>query len=320
MKNCFEHLEVNDKRIHAAIFHRVAPKLKTIILGREVMVSFDGVVSILMQCTQLVHARFDNIAPPGGPTIDWPLDFDQTALRYLEIRSSYDDRLDNVITAGTFRPFRNLETLRCSEVHWCCGTADDSDLTVLPLKHLELSQSVLYQLPKMPPTLLELNISNSIIRDTPQNPSKLQKLSHLNLYGTTSDNRLLPHILWDASPHTLHLDFGNLSQPFVLFNFSEQYGLKHLRLRHQQLGDHDIDSFVFRFPSLETLRLERARISGVFIAALIRKPDNKLKYIYLEDCDNVSRDTIDYAKNLGVTVEVKSTQDIQGGRRIVPTR
>ena len=332
LKNCLEHLEVDDKRYSLELSSPFVPKLTTVVFSISAPIAPFQVFSILKQCTRLTYARFDNVsgrATDSGQFMQWSAGFDQPALKHLELRSLVQgrDSASYNIWASAFNPFRNLETLRCSGLSMIRDVKGDCDLSELPLKHLEISRSALYTLPKLPPTLSELNLLDSWVGDSDwgQMQMQLPQLEHLNLFGASSFGvfqELLFNVRMNGSLRTLHLD-GNAWPGQLAGHHSgflgclDHYSVKNLRLRWQYLGDDDTDSFIRKVPNVETVRLENARITGVFIAALLRRPDNKLKYLCLQDCDNVSRDAIEFARSLGVTVEVKCTQSVQGGRRLV---
>lgn len=58
-------------------------------------------------------------------------------------------------------------------------------------------------------------------------------------------------------------------------------------------------------PKLEILILFASRLPGAELILLLKRPDNCLRQITLIDCENISTDTIDWARDRGVTMHVK---------------
>ena len=63
-----------------------------------------------------------------------------------------------------------------------------------------------------------------------------------------------------------------------------------------------------RFEELETLSLLASRFHGSDLMTLLKRTENRLKSIMLTDCENISPDTVDWARSRGVAVQVKKSQ------------
>ena len=62
------------------------------------------------------------------------------------------------------------------------------------------------------------------------------------------------------------------------------------------------------FEELETLSLLASQFHGSDLVTLLKRPNNRLKSIVLTDCENISPDTIEWARARGVVVHVKKSQ------------
>jgi hypothetical protein len=98
------------------------------------------------------------------------------------------------------------------------------------------------------------------------------------------------------------------------YNFSEHLkNLRELACGDNQ-GERNIDSLV-SFENLETVSLVASPIHGANLIELLKRPTNRLRQITLTDCENVSSDTIEWARSRGVTMHVKKSQAVLGSER-----
>jgi hypothetical protein len=63
-----------------------------------------------------------------------------------------------------------------------------------------------------------------------------------------------------------------------------------------------------RLEELETLSLSASQFHGSDLVTLLKRPENRLKSIMLTDCENISPDTVDWARSRGIAVQVKKSQ------------
>lgn len=88
----------------------------------------------------------------------------------------------------------------------------------------------------------------------------------------------------------------------------------------QELALGDNRDLLHGFPlgwlkSLEIVSLMASTIHGAELIELLKRPDNRLRHITLTDCENISPDTIEWARNQGITVHVKKSQAVSGSER-----
>ncbi|KAL8695981.1 MAG: hypothetical protein Q9201_007881 [Fulgogasparrea decipioides] len=89
-----------------------------------------------------------------------------------------------------------------------------------------------------------------------------------------------------------------------------------LDLSATQVTDKVVESLILRSPQLERINLCATKITGVAVKALITKPDNKLNYLDIRDCDRISADAIAFARaTKGLTVQCSSS-NIKRGKKI----
>jgi F-box/TPR repeat protein Pof3 len=348
-KDCLGRLEVDDRQFPLNICTNT--RLSVLKLGPQTAISLQGVSQVLRKCSRLTVACFENVIRlasgsgdlslepvfPLSRMSDWAQDFVQHHLKELTIRCNtgrggHTREFRAEISTPIFSAFRSLETLSCSGIELYSGAKfapvslpsgnySEPEFASLPLKQLELSESLI-DIKAFPPTISALNLSGSTLWDfVKADAVAFANLEHLNLYRTYNAVALLGKMKNPSALRALHIDLkahewsaeGQREIP-------QLENLKHLRIRSQELEDKHVHTFFAKFPRLETLRLEVAKISGVFLATLLRDLAAKLTYIFLEDCMNVSHDAVEFARTSGVTVEVKNTMYGGGGRRIVHAR
>jgi hypothetical protein len=84
-----------------------------------------------------------------------------------------------------------------------------------------------------------------------------------------------------------------------------------------ELDDDDAERFALSLPKLQSLYLEGASVSGVFIKALAVRPASELSKLVLVGCPCVSVDAVHWARRRGIDVRVMNSEaNILGGRQI----
>lgn len=211
-------------------------------------------------------------------------------------------------------------------IHCDAETTDSLDLTHMTnLEQLDLSQSTVPYCIIPPPTLHKLILENAtLVPFKVQGPGKmvepLSNLRVLRMYGCRDYPPMLYQIrgpnkegvLTELSIDVDALDSSHFVHLMTSVGWMKQ--LQHLRLKLQALNDMHSQLFIEGCPHLKTLVLENALITGVFVVDLLTAPSSQIALLVLKDCVKVSLDTIDWARNRGVHVEVRNSTQALGGR------
>ena len=97
----------------------------------------------------------------------------------------------------------------------------------------------------------------------------------------------------------------------VLLNLLDRGAMEHvveLGISWGELNDGDAERFELFLPKLQSLSLEGASVSGVFIKALAVRPASKLSKLVLVGCPSVSVDAIYWARTRGIDVTVMNRE------------
>ncbi|RMZ78346.1 hypothetical protein DV738_g3862, partial [Chaetothyriales sp. CBS 135597] len=141
----------------------ISTNLKTVVFGSEASLGSHDMITLLTHCTKLTRACFGSVEPRDElGEHAWPPGYQQPFLRHLELRLNAveDSEHLRILSISFFEPFHNLETLRCSSVIFA-SPATELHLQS-PLKVVEFSKCVDVKLSELPPTLVELDLSDSI--------------------------------------------------------------------------------------------------------------------------------------------------------------
>ena len=105
-----------------------------------------------------------------------------------------------------------------------------------------------------------------------------------------------------------------LAEDFVTMMTSPWFrGLTNLRIGDRRtIKDQQSQVLLDNCPNLETLQLEAASITGVFLSDLIRAESSKLRKITLSTCNQVSRDIVPWARERGVEIEFVNGLEVMG--------
>lgn len=206
----------------------------------------------------------------------------------------------------------------------------DFDLSgLLSLHKLLFSSCCIDQWPKLPPSI---EVWDNHTTKTIENPVFLEstdasrigtlgKLKFLRFNKTSPPPPMLSFMPAKSTASLTSLDIRSTSANCLFgtaFRYSFSEHLKNLRelAWGDNQGDRDMDSIVW-FEKLETISLVASPIHGADLIELLKRPTNRLRQITLTDCENVSLDTIEWARSRGVKMHVKKSQVVSGSERRV---
>lgn len=82
------------------------------------------------------------------------------------------------------------------------------------------------------------------------------------------------------------------------------------------IDDRSVESLMAYVPRLRYLALERTKITGVGVKAAVLKPQDKLEHLVIHNCQDVSRDAIEFARARGVKVDCYFPDASRSGKRV----
>ncbi len=200
---------------------------------------------------------------------------------------------------------------------------DPVDLSSLQnLRSFDCSGSQLGSWPQLPTSLEKINCTDCWLGGndpTIGDTNAMARLTVARLANCTASRAILGSIEISNSCTLTRLEVDLHHYQDVFFRLLGGGQLKHLTflgLSFQGLEDGHVELFVEHCEDLETLELTSARVTGVFIASLLAAPKCRLKRLALKDCEKVSPDAIDWAKNRGVQIVRTSAESWGSGRRV----
>jgi F-box/TPR repeat protein Pof3 len=177
------------------------------------------------------------------------------------------------------------------------------------LEHLDLSNTQLRRLPKLPNTLKFLNLShNFLLHVGPDDeaPAELPLLETFNCEGTSisSDvlkalttrsvtNRKLKSLLIGA--RLANPDSGPAEDEYPV---SED--LEELSINLMQINDARVLQIIELYPKLRKLDVSGTRVTGVAVRKFV---ESGITYLKLDECVDVGTDAVDWARGKGVKVD-----------------
>ena len=197
------------------------------------------------------------------------------------------------------------------------------------LRSFDCSKSELNDWPTLPASLEIIDCTDCFVRETPTIADKalFGKLRVALLARSLAATFVLASIQMSESSSLARLDVDlqarahhqDLDWPIftALLHKGLLRDLTFLSLWSTLLRDEHAQQFVEGCPRLERLELAYAKITGVFVVGLVTAPGCQLKHLVLKDCNDVSLDTIAWARHRGVLVERRSTEaSVGSGRRV----
>ena len=189
----------------------------------------------------------------------------------------------------------------------------------------------------LPPSIEDLEISScmfshpsqDLVQQSENTFPALPNLKALNMVGsvkTEGEGETYPQFIRQAAsktePGTLSsLSLGESSSwpsAFIsLMAYPWFRGLMSLSVeRGVSIKDEHSRVLLDHCPDLEEFMISNARITGVFLADLIKAPNSRIYQIIVENCDKVSRDIVPWAKERGVGIDYIAPALESGGRRL----
>lgn len=311
-------LDIAKMSIESVQYERFA--LRSINIGMNCEVGIGHVFSILNKCQMLSHATFKRVKI--SPIEDLTR---HESLQVLEIGNAFD------LSAFSIPPlcFSHYPNLRSLTVNGAAVSARNGwDLSSnQELRHLDTYASVIrsIQLPVNLERWLWDGTEVAQFVNTRETLAAAVPLPNLHTLCLSGDNTRAVlkylHASQIQQDQIKRVGLHNRQGVDVVRGSSPEFeflgSARDLSLECEALQDQDVDHFMSRFPDISTLQLAAPRITGAFIADLLKRPSSQLCKLILKDCRNVSPDTITWARARGIEVEVHLGKvEVRGGRRL----
>jgi len=177
------------------------------------------------------------------------------------------------------------------------------------LEHLDLSNTQIRRLPKLPNTLKSLNLSDNALLHVgvdEEAPAELPLLEIFNCEGTNISSDVLKVLTIRSIAN------GKLKSLLIGARLSEhrpgpaadEYPpseeLEELSLNTMQIHDARILQIIELYPKLRKLDVSGTRVTGVSVRKFVERGITSLN---LDECVDVGSDAVDWARWKGVEVE-----------------
>lgn len=281
-----------------------AKALETLWVSRDTHTMLSAVQMALGQCkSSLVTATFLKvIGPRGGFLSDrWPA---MGSLKYLHLDSDGQSVLD-IHGLRDATPNATSIILR----HWGDLPNHVDCTSWTKLQHLDLTNTQLQFLPKVPATLRYLNLSQNTLLHVgveEEAPDELPFLETFNCEGTDISSDVLKVITMPS------IAKGNLKCLMIGARLSEyrpgpaavEYPasehLEELSLHNMQINDSRVLQIIELYPNLGKLDVSGTRVTGVSVREFVNRGVTSLNLI---DCLDVGEDAVAWARSMGVNVD-----------------
>ena len=190
---------------------------------------------------------------------------------------------------------------------------DVSSLT--ELEKLNLANVTLGPFPPLPQAIQTLNISGLHRCRSPDvsNNARLEKLTRLVMgtfeqYHGINSIHALYTLLSPNKGNLIELDMTSCTEItsdhlMVLASTGYFSRIEKLYLPKSQVNDDVAEALATNLPYLRILNVSQTKITGVGIKSLVEKPGAKLQRLYLEHCESVGIDAVEYARARGIRVK-----------------
>ncbi|KAJ9668473.1 hypothetical protein H2201_001521 [Coniosporium apollinis] len=310
-----------------------APRLKILKLDASVQLTLDQVAQVLRSRPSLQHAEFCSVRAH-----DWiaPWKDDLPNLQALKLVGADLQDVDTLCLGTLVKRMPNLEEL--SLINWRqCTAFNVMNLGALPLKSLDLSDTVHEHFCRIPTCLKKLAVSCpladlSILGHMLPVPNVVElsvskcgpyverMLTGLLSNGNSEDGNIDVDISSHAPIKKLLLhelgrhDQGTLRRMLQNPRFLQ---LEHLDLTEAPcVRDELALSLPTFFPSLRRLSLTWTRITGVAVKGIVQQLKGRLQYLCVDYSLDITSDAIDWARAQGVEVSNRRTTAESQGRKL----
>lgn len=294
---------------------RAAPfaiELKTLILS-NCDVTLDSVCQLLVHCSNLERAEFHKVHCVSRTT-NWQ--GNMSKIRSLLINVTPQQALEcGLNTSALLEKIPNAQSLTFRNWRWNGLSSEDWDFSVNPqLQRLDITNNQNIIFPRLPPSLLTLDLSNCIPSPLLDDlglanvmDSSLPEMKSLSLssYHSMEPNRLLALLsLGKGKLELLNLKNCNLQAQDISSLIQDGFlkNVIQLNLAGLPVNDACAELLATNLPYLKFLDLSSTRVTGVGVKALVLRPSIKLERLDLMQCSSVSVDAVEFARSHGIHI------------------
>ncbi|KAH7350943.1 hypothetical protein BKA65DRAFT_549929 [Rhexocercosporidium sp. MPI-PUGE-AT-0058] len=176
------------------------------------------------------------------------------------------------------------------------------------LERLDLTDTQLTRLPKFPPTLKHLVLSENRqlhLRPDEERPALLPLLETFACASTALDGEALKAITAASikAGNLKRLTIGdrmvNTRESLVKEDFPPCESLEELSLASMILSDRPALEIVGLYPNIKRLDISATHITGVAVKAFVNKG---LKWLRINECDRISADAVEWARGNDIEI------------------
>ena len=304
-----------------------APNLRTIIASSRCETTLERVTQIFGCCPNLERAEF-RLTNARSSVSGWRCHMPKLVCLRLD---NYTNVHEPLPLSKLLKNLPKIQSLRLRNFN-CIESNMITDFSVVPqLTHLDITQSGV-DLIRLPPSLCELNMADICfyrLRVAPitmyLKDQSLPSLVSLSLSRWNVEPSGFLRAWLDPNKGNLRqLDLSHYRSPtgsFLYELIGEGYldNVKELKLNQCDLGDEVVELLAQKASHLRYLDLERTKVTGVGVKALITHLKGELQYLGLDSCSFTSFDAIEFARSEGLVVSFNFPDDSRKGKKIRPS-
>jgi F-box/TPR repeat protein Pof3 len=282
-----------------------AQRLDTIRIGAESQISLSTVQSVFNICGKtLVDVSFLTIKGSRGESQadQWPK---AESVKFLSLKADKESCLD-IHGLRDATPNVTTVTINDWKIFHLHAAADLSTWT--SLESLDLTNTQLGCLPKLPPTLRHLILSDNIFlnfsQDNDEEPTALPLLETFACDSTQFDASIIK-IITAASIKAGNLKRLSLGRRLcqcltpVEGEYPPSETLEELSLSFLIIGDQRAVQVASLYPKLRRLDVSGTKVTGVAVRQFV---DMGITWLGLNECEQVGPDAVEWARGKGVEV------------------
>jgi F-box/TPR repeat protein Pof3 len=281
-----------------------AQRLDTIHIGAESQISLSTVQSVFNICGKtLVDVSFLNIkGSRGGFRADqWPK---AESVKFLNLKADKESILD---IHGLRDATPNATTVTLNDWKVMPYITDLSAWT--SLESLDLTNTQLIRLPRLPPTLRHLILSDNIFLEFDRDGEEPTVLPLLESFACASTHvegyaiKMITAASIEAG-NLKRLSLGRrLCEWLPGASVEEEYPpsetLEELSLSFLIIGDQRVVQVASLYPKLHKLDVSGTKVTGVAVRQFV---DMGITWLGLNECEQVGLDAVEWARGKGVDV------------------
>lgn len=308
--------------------------LKTLIVGAQCQVTCDFVDQLLAKTQSLECAEFYSVQSSSKNVLSagWDVDLPNLKALTMDCRKPPPNPRRTLSAESGLISLNKLvsripnvrKLVLCGHWQMYCplqGVFDAPDLSGLSsLEVLDLNQFGALQSICFPASLQDLNISKCRFVLGEIEASQFTQLSRFSAADYPLTFAELKIILEGNKGNLSHLNLSGFH--LTLEDFAKIIESGYLsRVQELKLNGADVDDNLLillaaNAPSMRSLYLAQTKITGVAVKALVNGLSSTLQYLFLNHCDFINVDAIEWGRSKGVKIDFSCPDTVKLGKRI----